>query len=109
MHKNNKSTTQEHLDEKIFSISMPSIFATQTSFQEFVHAPDLMQAHVLEPMLNLETYFVLPEDPQATETPTSKSLKHPIIHFAYAFEHHSILLSKCAYIFVLVFCHALVY
>lgn len=98
MHKNNKSTTQKHLDEKTSSIAMPSIFVTQTRYQEFVHAPDLMQAHVLEPMLNLETYFVLPEDPQAIETTTSKSLKHPINHFAYAFEHRSILLSKCAYI-----------
>jgi len=87
---------------------MPSIFATQTRYQEFVHAPNMMQAHVLEPMLNLETYFVLPEDPQATKTTTSKSLKHPIIHFAYAFEHCSILLSN-VHIFVLVFRHALVY
>ncbi len=84
------------MDEKISSILMPSIFATQTRYQEFVHAPDLMQAHVLEPMLNLETYFVLLEDREATETTTSKSLKRPIIHFAYAFEHCSILLSKCA-------------
>jgi hypothetical protein len=87
---------------------MPSIFATQTRYQEFVHARNMMQARVLEPMLNLETYFVLPEDPQATKTTTSKSLKHPIIHFAYAFEHCSILLSN-VHIFVLVFRHALVY
>jgi hypothetical protein len=53
---------------------------------------------VLKPIFNLETYFVLPKDPQATETTTSKSLKHPIIHFAYALEHRHILLSKCAYI-----------
>jgi hypothetical protein len=108
MHKNNKSTTQEHLDEKIFSISMPSIFATQTRFQEFVHAPDLMQAHVLEPMLNLETYFVLPKDQQATKTTTSKSL-NTLLFILHMHLNIIVFCFQNVHIFVLVFRHALVY